>query len=91
MVPMVSLLHRFTVQDSSLWSQWCPYYRGSLYRTAHCGPSGVLITGRGSCSLILFVHEPTLNDFHIILFTKYNNQDKLLKSMHNNAHISCIC
>ena len=25
-VPMVSFLQRF-VQDSLLWSQWCPYYR----------------------------------------------------------------
>ena len=27
-VPMVSLLYGFTVQDSLLWSKWCPYYRG---------------------------------------------------------------
>ena len=31
------------MQDSLLWSQWCPYCGGSLYRTAYCGPYGVLI------------------------------------------------
>ena len=31
------------MQDSLLWSQWCPYYRGSLCRTAYYGPNGVLI------------------------------------------------
>ena len=29
--------------DTLLWSQWCSYYRVSLYRAPYCGPNGVLI------------------------------------------------
>ena len=54
-VPAVSSLQRFCVQDCVLWSQQCPHYRGSVYRTMFCGPSSVLITEvlcTGLCSVV---------------------------------------
>ena len=76
-VPVVSLLYGgFTIQDSLLWSQWCPYYTEvSLYRTAYCGPSGVLIIRR-----FHYTGQLTVVPVVSLLYGGFTIQDSLLWS-----------
>ena len=42
--PVMSLLQRYHFTGQLLWSQWCPYYRGTTLLDSYCGPSDVLTT-----------------------------------------------